>query len=726
MNINRTHFFLCVLAAAAMENAGARLPIVPCTEHNPMTPCSVTADMPLTVEKDFTPSSLTADQGTIRNNGAIYVHESEKVYGNAAFENGSYYEAIGNGQEQVMFRARRLLLSESAISLQTNTEATKVSFVVDALQLGAGESRIELLNNAADTVTRVVSMSVIDEFQASDDAKLDLVVSRGAAFAFGADATAFSFDEFESATTVHGKSYFLVAKPFMLTPNMKIQLGEAQTREDANLTLGAGGVLLLQPQQAAAAAQPLFAADPDASLRFDAGSEIWISTNCGADIDKALGAINFGGAHVDGLENVVVSYDGQVGRFEAAADGSLDIAFERMQFSGPFAGMLDALWEKRHDALLPAFFRAIYDRSNAPAGERALLTASTLAARLGSDERLAHLHERAAAESAFMWFDSAFDGYDEHAEGSAEGGKPASLGALPVRVAASAGKSENETGGNSLHTRIQSDDTLFSLAAAAGWGQWRFGVSGYLASSDVSTKGGTENTSDIPLSGTSDAALIELWAGRPAAGGTAVLSAAWSEAADSVRSTAIGFSIEADDVDRRVISLGAAWRTPEALWGPVAASMTARAQYLRFDSVEYNVKADGAAFLRVQESGGQVGVLALDFDAASDVRLDRAASTLGAFSAMVPRRAAWRASVGASYFAGERERDLQLAAFERKDAPQARLRAKSMDALLMRASASVSLEFDETRFSFEGFGACSDDEYKAYGAGVRCEWLLWP
>ena len=178
---------------------------------------------------------------------------------------------------------------------------------------------------------------------------------------------------------------------------------------------------------------------------------------------------------------MVVSYDGQVGRFEAAADGSLGIAFERKQFSGPFAGMLDALWEKRHDALLPAFFRAIYDRSNAPAGERALLTASTLAARLGSDERLAHLHERAAAESAFMWFDSAFDGYDEHAEGSAEGGKPASLGALPVRVAASAGKSENETGGNSLHTRIQSDDTLFSLAAAAGWGQWRFGVSGYLA-----------------------------------------------------------------------------------------------------------------------------------------------------------------------------------------------------------------------------------------------------
>lgn len=770
----RAQAFFCLftLAAAASAAAGA-LPdaptayVVPGGEEEdgsiaPPPDCYIETGETFTVTPadSRTYKSLTADGATIRNSGSVVVMPDRELYGDIVFTGGTLYEATNQAEGAVNLVGGKLLLSQSRISLQAFDEKSDNYVQVTDLEV-KGESRIALLNackGCTPESKNSVSMSVWNTMTVVPDARLELIIGQNASFAFGGDETQFTVDEFRFANVMH-KGLLLIGKPFELTKSMHIQVGGDAAADLAlggdapNLVLGADGVLMLQPLlgtgaagEAAQGEPPCFSAAQGTSIRFEEGAAIWLSTAAGADLETALGALDLSGAEIEGLGNVEVRYDGQIGWFNRDQSGNLTVSFEPMRFSGPFAGMLEALWAQRHDVLMPGFFRAIFDRAQVGAGEEALLQASTLAAKLGSDQRLAHLHDRAAAESGFIWFeaDDANPGSREAAAPSGEAnaaeagvgldGWRKALGPIPVRVMAWTARIEDTAGavgsgaGRHARNRISSDDLTIGLSTALGRDAWRFGLSAYFLSSDIRTSGSPLGASaEIPMRGTSDTVLVELWGGRRFVAGTALLSAAWSEAADEARTTNNLKSIEVDDLERRVLSLAAAWRTPDARLGPFSASLTTRVQYLRFEGFDYAIKADGETFLNAETVASNTVLLAADLSAEADVPLWGAKPKTGAaafFADLIPRRACWQGTLGFSYFAGGLERELRLraAGYDGTAVPQAHLTVDGLDRLLLRASTSVALEFDETRLSLEGFGARSDDEYRAYGAGIRCEW----
>ena len=766
---------ICLFLLAAAGSVGAHIPD---ESENPKPPepvenCSSALLAPCFVGKgevfsldqgtDRTPSFLTVDGGNIKNAGGIFVYKEVNVDGEIVFKNGALYEAESEDDAQVVLQGDHLLLSASRIQVDARGQNSSNKIAVRALTV-EGESRIELSSSAGisdvDNIKTGAWMNVRETLDVASGARLDVFVGEGTFFCFGTDASEVNTNKFlidGSAT----KGMLLVSKPFVLEENMHFQIGAGEGFSNApqigpNLVLGKNGVLVLQRPESTASdslgsdgndgdgvlvehssSGPLFSVGDGSVIRFEEGAAVWISPDI--DEDAILDDLNLQGADIEGLGNVEVRYDGQIGWIGSDASGQLSIHFAPMQFSGPFAGMLSALWAQRHDALLPSFFRQSFQDAIEGKAEASLLQASTLASRLGADQRLLHLHER-AAQDAGLWFDD-FSAAEEinTTTKSEEPSKGESTwmrlpglsdtwlaGGMPLRITAAAGTSKDEiatASGALARSRIKSNDMTFSASAALGAGDWRFGLSAYYLSSDVKTNGSLFQASDLPIQGTSDALLLQLWAGHPFAGGTAILNAAWSEAADQARTTSHLQAIEAEDIDSRILSIGAAWRTPEAHIGVLDAALTVRAQHLRFEPLSYDVKADGEAFLRVDTEANRTTVLAMDIDARADWYM-RAAQSNPIFAAYLPKRASWRGALGVSFLAGGRERDLsvRVAGYNGVATPQVQLVTDSLDRLLMRASTSLQLDFDESSIAIEGFGARSDDAYRAYGAGVRCEW----
>ena len=653
-------------------------------------------------------ASISVEGGTLRSTAAAYVADDIRISAGGRFEMTDLPDenvyTIADGALRLEHAQVRLAGSRPGADLELATESLHVD--------GVSEIILECASDAFDK-TQSVHASFINGVSLEAGATLDARIGRGTAMSIGAEFSGLPLDnEFKHRDNRYSKGLLVVAAPFELASGMHFNVGSSETAAGENLLLGAEGVLVVtRGDVLSAASEPIFSAADDTTIRFDAGSEIWLSTSCGENIDEALAAIDFGGTDISGLGNVLVSYDGQNGRFELDGDGRYTVRFEPMRFSGPFAGMLETLWVSRHDLLLPGFFRAIYERASAKAGEAALLNASVLASRLGTDERLAHLNERAAGETPFRWLGAAGTGKRDGLY----------LGTLPLHVAFSAGRSEDETGVGAMRGQIRSDNVTAEASGAAAFGAWRVGVGAAFESSDIKTKGGLENSASIPVSGESDAVLLQVWAGREITFGTLVFNAAWSEASEKARTTSYAKRIEVDDVKRSVWSAGAAWRSPEASYGSVRGAFTARAQLMRFDSADYAVGADGEAFLNAEESVETLGVFALDADLSGAKAVPRTGTAF--IDERLPERLVWHAAGGVSYFAGDRERTVSLSVPGWRT-PGAQVDVPSIDALLVRASGSVALESDDKRIALEGFGACSNGDYRSYGALIRCEWLF--
>ena len=408
-------------------------------------------------------ASISVEGGTLRSTAAAYVADDIRISAGGRFEMTDLPDeivyTIADGALRLEDAQVRLAGSRPGADLELATESLHVD--------GVSEIILECASDAFDK-TQSVHASFINGVSLEAGATLDARIGRGTAMSIGAEFSGLPLDnEFKHRDNRYSKGLLVVAAPFELASGMHFNVGSSETAAGENLLLGAEGVLVVtRGDVLSAASEPIFSAADDTTIRFDAGSEIWLSTSCGENIDEALAAIDFGGTDISGLGNVLVSYDGRNGRFELDGDGRYTVRFEPMRFSGPFAGMLETLWVSRHDLLLPGFFRAIYERASAKAGEAALLNASVLASRLGTDERLAHLNERAAGETPFRWLGAAGTGKRDGLY----------LGTLPLHVAVSACRSEDETGVGGMRGQIRSDNVTAEASGAAAFGAWRVGV----------------------------------------------------------------------------------------------------------------------------------------------------------------------------------------------------------------------------------------------------------
>lgn len=386
----------------------------------------------------------------------------------------------------------------------------------------------------------------------------------------------------------------VIGKDFLLADNVAIQVGEVDEEQAGslrqNLLVARDGVIELDGPNAK------LTTGEGTWTHFELGSILWLfpeavpevpgeepeknpddpagdgsgSAPDGDDAEEAprepliadrdaVESLDFSKGKVTGLENltVYVGTEGETGDLYYGADGKLHILIQPPAFEGPLANLTQAVWLKRKDVFTPQYFRKLFLYTEPEATAANLVRVAGSTAAIGTRERMTADMTMLSGNIGDVVRTLELEGrvLVPVEEDSILRKIPEVMTSIPVMVDASGGRSRTSVPIPDLgmNQQVTSDDTTIRGAFVLGKGDIRFGLYGAFTESDFNHHA---EESRLPLTGSSERALVSLFAHVPVEEKRVTMDLTWSEAADKVRVPSAGEFLHAEGVKRSLWSFG--------------------------------------------------------------------------------------------------------------------------------------------------------------------------
>lgn len=486
-----------------------------------------------------------------------------------------------------------------------------------------------------------------------------------------------------------------------------------------NLFVASGGVVELRGEAAK------IKTEAGTWTHFDSGAVIWITSGEGEDDvvpdDFKFTQADFSEGLVTGLETVVVRVNSSLkeGELHLREDGSLGVRMNPLVFSGPVGDLMNGIYEARRDVTTPSWYRGLFS-SSATAAE-----AAESVVKLGSVAAAAGTRERLAQKTAGLSFEllDALDAADLRGsvpkradEDAFVRSMPAVMTNIPVMIEAKSGETRTETELPVLGAAkvVRTDDTTVQGAFILGHGDWRVGLFGAFIENDFRADA---PSTFLPFTGSSEAAVVSLFAAHPLLEGRLLLDLAWSEATDSLSAPAARDTLRAEGVKRTLWSAGAAWE--RTLFAGDAWSVAGRAglRGWHWEDSEARWTAVSGTVLKVEESGGGAFSASLGLAARTGFDLPRAGGFLGDW---LPTRV--EASLWGDLTGMTGSRPTLTLSLPEVTAARGALPGAEPEHFRMSAGGSVAVQFPETRLEITGAALRAGRGISSHSLSARLVW----
>lgn len=565
-------------------------------------------------------------------------------------------------------------------------------------------------------------------------------------------------------------------------PNLLIGAGGVLiVAEGAGSAGGAGGAeddgFIELAGSLAAGAAPVVTFEEGTSVAFEKGGEIWLPDSFG-DAEAAknaervvLSGINFSGATVSGEDNAVIRWNGYEGELAVGESGELEAILRPLEFGGDFSALLAHAWANRGELFLPKFFKRAFRVASGEETSRAVAAAAAAPYALGTHQRVREIAAGFGGEALRIAALAEADAKKAEAikaERAREAAKAAQEEAkkqpLPEGLPKKDGEEEEESrrlwlwseaaeaarrvkeeilyapiyvsiesgearakhrSAEGLLSDAKRSEAGASIAAVAGWGDAKIGISAAYRSADVEQR---QDTSRLAAEGKSDVFSAALWAVKPLAGGwTGAADLFYLSASDDAELSVLRTRFEARGIDRTAWGGGLALQTPSWRWGPVSGGFTGGLRYLRMEDADYKIEAEGEAAFDVKERGRSAAMATVGADLAVGTALEGAWAPLPAWASKhLPRRIDAKLHAGAAFFLGGRSIETDYAIADGFGGPGASVSHEGLSRTLFDASAGVELDFRTMRLGADLFAGMSGGgaDWRRWGGRIRLDMLL--
>ena len=562
--------------------------------------------------------------------------------------------------------------------------------------------------------TRPAAFSA-DSVTVTEGARLFVRVSQGGVFTWGRAQGALPRPDLPDEGTL------LVAAHARITPRHFLHVGGAagETEGAPNLFVASRGVLELRGEAGSVKTEA------GTWTHFDPGAVIWL-TSGEADEDDVSDAFRFTQAdfsegRVTGLETVVVRVNSspREGELHLLEDGTLGVRMNGLVFSGPVGDFMNGIYEARRAVTTPSWYRTLFFASlTSEAAAESVMKIGSVAAAAGTRGRLAQ-------KTAGLSFEL-LDVLDAaHLRGStpkrAEAdafvrSMPAVMTNIPVMIEARSGETRTETELPALGAAktVRTDDTTVQGAFILGYEDWRVGLFGAFIENDFRAD---QPSTFLPFTGSSEAAVVSLFAAHPLWGGKLLLDLAWSGATDSLAAPAARDTLRAEGVKRTLWSAGAAWE--RTLLSGDAWSVAGRAglRGWHWETSEAQWTAVSGTVLKVEESGGGAFSASLGLAARTGFDLPRAGSILGEW---LPTRV--EASLWGDFTGMTGARPTLTLSLPEVTHARGTLPGAEPEHFRVSAGGSLAVQFPETRLELSGAALRAGDGVRSHTFSARLVW----
>lgn len=549
-----------------------------------------------------------------------------------------------------------------------------------------------------------------NSIRVDEGARLFVRVSQGGVFTWG------TAEEHSPSAEIPDLGRLLIASDALITNRHFFAVGGASAPAAGvpNLFVASGAVLELRGDDAK------LKTEAGTWTHFDTGAVIWITSGEEED-DFKLTQADFSEGLVTGLETVVVRVNSShnEGELYLLEDGSLGVRMKPLVFSGPVGDLMNGIYEARRDVTTPSWYRVLFS-SSATAAE-----AAESVVKLGSVAAAAGTRERLAQKTAGLSFEllDALDAADLRGsvpkradEDAFLRSMPAVMTNIPVMIEAKSGETRTETELPVLAAAkvVRTDDTTVQGAFILGHGDWRVGLFGAFIENDFRADA---PSTFLPFTGSSEAAVVSLFAAHPLLEGRLLLDLAWSEATDSLSAPAARDTLCAEGVKRTLWSAGAAWE--RTLFAGDAWSVAGRAglRGWHWEDSEARWTAVSGTVLKVEESGGDAFSASLGLAARTGFDLPRAGGFLGDW---LPTRV--EASLWGDLTGMTGSRPTLTLSLPEVTAAHGALPGAEPEHFRMSAGGSLAVQFPETRLELTGAALRAGRGISSHSLSARLVW----
>lgn len=693
---------------------------------------------------DFT---LTGGSVSLTGDGtAVYAGGTTTLAGGVlTLDDGAAFDGLdlsGSGEcvgRLVLGPAAELVLRGGAVMSMAGLEATgglirvEIRDAADAekhmlLEAGdfvvKGDVRIELgaaaPRAAADGMGGAVAATrpaafAADSVRVEEGGRLFLRVSEGGVFTWG------KAGGLPPRTDQADAGRLQIATDARITNRHFLHVGGAATEAAGapNLFVASGAVLELRGEAAG------IKTEAGTWTHFDSGAVIWLTSGNENDDNVPdafrLTQVDFTEGRVTGLDTVVVRVNSSLkeGEIHFLEDGSLGVRMNGLVFSGPVGDLMNGIYDARRDVTTPSWYRGLFFASATAAdAAESVMKIGSVAAAAGTRVRLA----QKTAGLSFELLD-ALDAADLRGsvpkradENAFVRSMPAVMTNIPVMIEAKSGETRTETDLPALGAAnvVRTDDTTVQGAFVLGHGDWRVGLFGAFIESDFSNDA---PSTFLPFTGSSEAAVVSLFAAHPLWEGRLLLDLAWSEATDSLSAPAARDTLRAEGVKRTLWSAGAAWE--RTLFAGDAWSVVGRVglRGWHWEDSEAQWTAVSGTVLKVEEPGGDAFSASLGLAARTGFNLPRVGGFLGDWLPTRVEASLWGDLTGMT---GSRP-TLTLSLPEVTDA-RGSLPGAAPEHFRMSAGGSVAVQFPETRLELSGAALRAGGGIRSHMLSARLVW----
>lgn len=437
-------------------------------------------------------------------------------------------------------------------------------------------------------------------------------------------------------------------------------------------------------------------------------------------------SLDFSEGKVTGLENltVYVGTEGETGDLFYGADGKLHILLNTPEYQGRLANLTKAVWLKRKDIFTPQYFRKLFLYTEPQNTAANLVRVAGSTAAIGTRERMtADMTELSGNLAEAVRTLDLRGRVPVPAPRDALMRKvPEVLTSIPVLIDASAGQSRTsvpipELG---LTQTVKSDDTTVRGALVLGHGELRFGLYGAFTESDFKKQ---DEDTELPLSGSSERAVVSLFAEVPKDEHRFILDLTWSEAADQAKVPSAGEFLHAEGVKRSLWSFGA--MSQYALFTNLShkqfdwtATGLAGLRVWKWDDAEALWQAESGDILKTRESGSHAvsATLGVRFEGGINF------ANRGLFAEWLPRRI--DGSLTAAIHGLQTNSSSMTVRVPGIEDASGTLPVADLPGFRMSADAKAGIQFPQTRVEVTGSVMKAGSRLSAYSVGARLSWLF--
>lgn len=444
-----------------------------------------------------------------------------------------------------------------------------------------------------------------------------------------------------------------------------------------------------------------------------------------ADRD-AVESLDFSKGKVTGLENltVYVGTQAETGDLYYGADGKLHILIQPPAFEGPLANLTQAVWLKRKDVFTPQYFRKLFLYTEPEATAANLVRVAGSTAAIGTRERMTADMTMLSGNLSDVVRTLELAGRVPVPveEDSILRKIPEVMTSIPVMVDASGGRSRTSVPipDLGLNQTVTSDDTTIRGAFVLGKGDIRFGLYGAFTESDFNRHA---EESRLPLTGSSERALVSLFAYVPVEEKRVTMDLTWSEAADKVRVPSAGEFLHAEGVKCSLWSFGLMTECP--LFGDLGSTRVdwtvtglSGARVWKWGDAEALWQAESGDVLKTRESGGYAVSATLGGRIAGSINF----AAKGIFEEWLPRRI--DGSLNAAVHGLTSDSASMTVTVPGIEGARGALAVADLPKFQMSADAKLGIQFPQTRIELTGSVMKAGSKHRAHSVGARLSWVF--